>query len=103
MQYCFISSKDFKVYILGIPSFVCPSISIVPPPTEYILSLDNDAGNFYKYGGDYIKILDYIEEHFPQIAFTINIHTANPVARNKMIKIKAQAINSYHLYWKGGF
>lgn len=54
-----------------------------------IISLDHDAGNYAIFGGDYIKILDWLEEIVstwpkPNIPFTFHIHSMNPVGRVKM-------------------
>ena len=53
--------------------------------TVEILSLDHDAGSYAEYGGDYIKILDWMEEN--AYACPIHIHTANVVGRQNMISI----------------
>lgn len=50
-----------------------------------LLDLDHDAGDFYKDGGDYIKILDWLEEK--RIALPIRIHSGNPVGINNMYRI----------------
>lgn len=50
-----------------------------------LLDLDHDLGDYAKYGGDAIKILDYLvekEKYYP-----IVIHTANPVGRANMERI----------------
>lgn len=55
-----------------------------------IISLDHDAGDYVKYGGDYIKILDWLEEFEYKgnfIEFHITIHSGNPVGRNNMMTI----------------
>ena len=56
---------------------------------EYIniINLDHDAGDYYKYGGDYIKILEYLEEHYPNNNITFYLHTQNPVGRYNMENI----------------
>lgn len=54
-------------------------------PIEEI-SLDHDAGDYSKFGGDYIKILDYMEE-LGINDISINLHTANPVGRDNMRRI----------------
>ena len=50
-----------------------------------ILDLDHDAGDYVKEGGDYIKILDWMEEN--QISIPIRIHSMNPVGRQNMRNI----------------
>ena len=58
---------------------------------RFLLDLDHDAGDFRGRGGDYIKILDWIEAtgylaNCPdKIIFTI--HSANPVGRENMMRI----------------
>ena len=42
-----------------------------------VIDLDHDAGEFYKNGGDYIEILNYLEEYMLDIP--IRIHSMNPV------------------------
>lgn len=41
------------------------------------LSLDHDAGEFYTDGGDYIRLLDWLEETGRN--YPIHIHSMNPV------------------------
>ena len=50
-----------------------------------LLDLDHDAGDYYCYGGDYIKILDWLEEQ--QISIPISIHSGNPYGVRKMKQI----------------
>ena len=41
------------------------------------IALDHDAGDYFQYGGDYIRLLDWLEatgRNYP-----IRIHSANPV------------------------
>lgn len=42
-----------------------------------ILDLDHDAGEYAQYGGDYIEILNWLEETSRN--YPIHIHSANPV------------------------
>lgn len=47
-----------------------------------LIDLDHDAGKFYNQGGDYIKILDYIEElqyNGEEINTKFRIHSMNSV------------------------
>lgn len=48
---------------------------------DYI-DLDHDAGDYAYDGGDYIKLLDWLEEQHMQ--FNIKLHTMNPVGRQNM-------------------
>ena len=45
------------------------------------ISLDNDLGENQKEG---YKVLDWLETLFIPVEFGIHIHTANPVARERM-------------------
>lgn len=47
-----------------------------------LLDLDHDLGDYAKFGGDAIKILDYLAER--GTFYPIRIHTANPVGRANM-------------------
>ena len=52
------------------------------------VDLDHDAGEFATDGGDYIKFLDWLEEHkidFTKIAW--KIHSFNPVGIKNMLAI----------------
>ena len=50
-----------------------------------LLDLDHDLGDYAKYGGDAIKILDYLAER--ETFYPVAIHTANPVGRANMERI----------------
>lgn len=53
---------------------------------QIVIDLDHDAGDFANQGGDYIKILDWMEEQgIDDIA--IHLHTMNPVGRENMRRI----------------
>lgn len=47
-----------------------------------LIDLDHDLGDYAAYGGDAIKILDYLAER--ETFYPIVIHTANPVGRANM-------------------
>lgn len=51
-----------------------------------VLDLDHDAGDFVRYGGDYIKILDYMEEHEIN-DIPIKVHSRNPVGVKNIYRI----------------
>ena len=53
--------------------------------TVEVISLDHDAGAYAMYGGDYIKILDWLEETGRN--YPIHLHTANPVGKENMRRI----------------
>ena len=56
-----------------------------------LLDLDHDLGDYARFGGDAIKILDYLAER--GAFYPIRIHTANPVGRANMERIIER-------YWK---
>lgn len=51
-----------------------------------VLDLDHDAGDFYYLGGDYIELLNWMEEKGIN-DIPIHIHSMNPVGRQNMIRI----------------
>lgn len=53
--------------------------------TEIILSVDHDAGEYSKDGGDYIELLNWLEAR--QINIPIHIHSMNPVGIENMRRI----------------
>ena len=53
--------------------------------TIELISTDHDAGDFRRDGGDYIKILDWLEEK--NISIPIRIHSGNIVGRQNMERI----------------
>jgi len=57
------------------------------------LNLDHDAGDFSSQGGDYIKILDWLEENDPNNKILFHIHSMNPVGVENMRRI----------IWKNGW
>ena len=50
-----------------------------------LISLDHDAGDFARFGGDYIKLLDWLEETGRN--YPIHIHSMNPVGVANMRRI----------------
>lgn len=60
-------------------------LSKIDISTIEILDLDHDAGEFYNQGGDYIKILDWLE--FMKYSIPISIHSRNPAGINNMWRI----------------
>lgn len=53
-------------------------------PDAYIeyIDMDHDAGDYASDGGDYIKLLDWLEEE--GYCYDIRIHSMNPVGRANM-------------------
>ena len=50
-----------------------------------IVDIDHDAGSYACYGGDYIKLLDWLEETGRN--YPIHIHSMNPVGIENMRRI----------------
>ena len=50
-----------------------------------LIDIDHDAGDFVSDGGDYIKLLDWLEETGRN--YPIRIHSANPVGVQNMRRI----------------
>ena len=50
-----------------------------------LIDLDHDAGDYSSDGGDYIKLLDWLEETGRN--YPIRIHSANPVGVQNMRRI----------------
>ena len=50
-----------------------------------LIDLDHDAGDYAKYGGDYIRLLDWLEETGRN--YPIRIHSMNVVGRENMRRI----------------
>lgn len=47
-----------------------------------LIDIDHDAGDYAQYGGDYIKLLDWLEETGRN--YPIRIHSMNPVGVQNM-------------------
>ena len=54
-------------------------------PEIELISIDHDAGDMHPYGGDYIKVLDFMEEN--GYNYPIHIHTMNSVGAENMRRI----------------
>ena len=50
-----------------------------------LLDLDHDAGVYAKDGGDYIRLMDWLEE--TGRSYPIRLHTMNAVGRDNMMRI----------------
>ena len=50
-----------------------------------LIDIDHDSGDYWQYGGDYIKLLDWLEETGRN--YPIRIHSMNPVGRENMRRI----------------
>ena len=54
-------------------------------PKIELIDIDHDAGGCASYGGDYIRLLDWLEE--TGRSFPIRIHSMNPVGVENMRRI----------------
>jgi len=53
-----------------------------------LIDLDHDAGDFASNGGDYIKLLDWLEQkNFVDTGYFFHIHSMNPVGVHNMRQI----------------
>lgn len=50
-----------------------------------LIDIDHDAGDYWQYGGDYIRLLDWLEETGRN--YPIRIHSQNPVGVANMRRI----------------
>lgn len=50
-----------------------------------LIDIDHDAGSYVEFGGDYIKLLDWLEETGRN--YPIRIHSMNPVGVENMRRI----------------
>lgn len=69
-EYCWVKSVNAAKYTIKEKGYF-----------DYI-DLDHDAGDYAYDGGDYIKLLDWLEEQ--HMVFPIKLHTMNPVGRQNM-------------------
>ena len=50
-----------------------------------IIDIDHDAGDYSRFGGDYIRLLDWLEQ--TNRSYPIHIHSMNPVGVENMRRI----------------
>lgn len=71
----------------------CPSVNSAKNAIKYfsewfrveVIDMDHDAGDYAKDGGDYIKLLDWMEETGRD--YPIRIHSMNPVGVENMRRV----------------
>ena len=77
-EYYWIKSVDYAIrYIAWVESnydWSCVKIDLI--------DIDHDAGDYSQYGGDYIRLLDWLEETGRN--YPIRIHSQNPVGVQNM-------------------
>ena len=57
-------------------------MKIIPDESIDLIDIDHDAGGYSIWGGDYIKLLDWLEETGRN--YPIRIHSMNVVGRENM-------------------
>lgn len=73
--------KNIITCVHSMHNIECPDFL----PCIHHLDLDHDAGDYAKFGGDYIEILNWLELQGWMIP--IRLHTMNPVGRENMRRI----------------
>lgn len=77
--------------ILFFERTVKEKVSENPDPISYdtyhleLIDIDHDAGEYAEHGGDYIKVLEWLEETGRR--YPIHIHSMNPVGVENMRRI----------------
>ena len=71
-----ISTNEAKMVIQNVESLSLIEHNENVPKIE-LIDVDHDAGEYWHYGGDYIKLLDWLEE--TGRSYPIRIHSMNPV------------------------
>ena len=72
--------NDAKWYIESVEEI--EEIFPTGTPVIKLIDIDHDAGNFVRNGGDYIKLLDWLEETGRN--YPIRLHSMNPVGVQNM-------------------
>lgn len=80
---CVKSVNEAKQYIIKYGSRVDFDNNIVDEIE--LIDIDHDAGKYIHYGGDYIKLLDWLEE--TRRNYPIRIHSMNSVGVENMRRI----------------
>ena len=76
--YIWIKAVNYAIrFIEGCEWDECQSGKIDFQNQISLIDIDHDAGDYAQYGGDYIKLLDWLEE--TGRSYTIRIHSQNPV------------------------
>ena len=74
--YVWKKSVDDTKYFITMREFVCRKFYPDAQPFD-VIDIDHDAGDYACDGGDYIKLLDWLEETGRN--YPIHIHSMNPV------------------------
>lgn len=79
--YIWIRSVNEAKWKIESAEAICEVFPMDTPAIE-LIDIDHDAGSFACFGGDYIKLLDWLEETGSN--YPIRIHSMNPVGRENM-------------------
>lgn len=79
-----VTTNEAKAVIQNIMALQGITHRFTVPAIE-LIDIDHDAGEFSTFGGDYIKILDWLEKQNWNIP--IRIHSMNPVGVENMRRI----------------
>lgn len=84
--------EDFDVWCKTVPQFIAIVSHAMGVKEEIeLVSLDHDAGDYVKYGGDYIDCLEWLEKckfkYGLEPCKRFYLHTGNPVGRENMRRI----------------
>lgn len=75
---------EYRAYSVDAAKMVILSSEDIGEPIE-LIDIDHDAGKYAKYGGDYITLLNWLEETGRN--YPIRIHSMNPVGVANMRRI----------------
>lgn len=83
---------DYGIALHSVNDVIAYLDSIKDSSASVLLDLDHDAGDYSCEGGDYIRILDWIEAtgfalDNPEARLAFRIHSANPVGRANLQRV----------------
>ena len=79
-EYVWCQSVNSAKNMIELAEYV--SKTEMPSAAIELIDIDHDAGDYANDGGDYIKLLDWLEETGRN--YPIRIHSMNPVGRENM-------------------
>lgn len=83
--YEWCKSVSDAIYIIeGNDMYYWVAENVIEDPIT-LIDIDHDAGDYAKYGGDYIRLLDWLEK--TGRSYPIRIHSMNPVGVENMRRI----------------
>ena len=83
---------DYDIAFYSVNEVIAYLASMKGGGSSVLLDLDHDAGDYSSHGGDYIRILDWIEDtgftfDNPEACIVFRVHSENPVGRVNMQRI----------------